>query len=79
MIEYSTNSTHASDVASHTAPTGVGSAQRPLLFVLYDLRHTFATRMVEAGIDLVALKESRYATYIQLRHIRIRRWRSTTD
>lgn len=30
---------------------------RPLLFVLYDLRHTFATRMVEAGVSLVALKD----------------------
>ena len=29
----------------------------PLLFVLYDLRHTFATRMVEAGVGLVALKD----------------------
>jgi integrase len=27
-------------------------AERPSLFVLYDLRHTFATRMVEAGIDV---------------------------
>jgi len=26
-------------------------------FVLYDFRHTFATRMVEAGIDLATLKD----------------------
>lgn len=26
-------------------------------FVLYDFRHTFATRMIEAGIDIVALKD----------------------
>lgn len=27
----------------------------PLAFVLYDLRHTFATRMAQAGIDLATL------------------------
>ena len=29
--------------------------QQPLLFVLYDFRHTFATRMAQAGIDLATL------------------------
>jgi integrase len=29
--------------------------QRPLHFVLYDFRHTFATRMAQAGIDLATL------------------------
>lgn len=32
-------------------------AAAALAFVLYDLRHTFATRMVEAGIGLPALKD----------------------
>ena len=29
--------------------------QSPLHFVLYDFRHTFATRMAQAGIDLATL------------------------
>jgi integrase len=37
--------------------SGFLAPSRALYFVMYDLRHTFATRMVEARVDLVALKD----------------------
>jgi integrase len=44
---------------AHRAGNGCASFRRVagLNLVLYDLRHTFATRMIAAGVDVMTLKE----------------------
>jgi integrase len=48
---------HRSPITKLNCPHNRVCAKAGVEFVLYDLRHTFATRCVEAGVDIVALRD----------------------